>query len=386
MNLLDKNNNTAILIAGIIALTVGIGIARFAFTSLLPYMLNDFLTLTTTGIMASINFLGYLSGAIFSVFLKDLNQKIFYFRIGMLLCVVTTLVLSLSENETIWLLSRVVAGFGSAMALIVGSSIVMMKLDFKDKTKAMGIHFSGIGISILTTDLISKLVIHFNSTWRDAWMVLAFFGLIITLYSLYILSIDKEQKQTVLEHKFDKSIFSFFVIVLVLTYFTEGVGFVVQATFLPDIINSIKGLEGLGEYTWTLVGIAAIPSTIILMRLAHKHGSINIIILAMLLQVVGILIPTFSSNLYLNLFSGILYGGTFAGLVSLFMNLGGKIAPHNPVILMASFTAAYGIGQVFAPLYSVALVEYSGNYNLALYLTATIVFLGLMLLFFNRKR
>ena len=348
-------------------------------------MLDDFLDITTTGLLASFNFAGYLSGAIFAVFIKDINTKVFYFRIGMVLCVVTTFILGITTNETIWMISRVVAGFSTAMAMIVGSAIVMMKLNFEDKTKAMGIHFSGIGIAILSTDLISKAVIYLDNSWAFAWIVLSIFGLIITIYSLYILSFERKQKQEAVKHKIDKSIFSFFVIVLTIAYFTEGVGFVVQATFLPDIINSIEGLEGYGGYTWTLVGVAAIPSTIILMRLAHKYGSVNIIMLAMFLQVVGILIPTVTTNIYLNLFSGALYGGTFAGLVALFMHLGGRIAPHNPVVLMAAFTSAYGIGQVTAPLYSVALVNYTGSYDWALYVTAAIVFSGILLLFFTKK-
>jgi len=384
MRLLDRNNNTAILIAGIMALSVGAGVARFAFTSLLPYMMDDFLDVTSTGLLASINFAGYLSGAIFAVFIKDINAKVLYFRIGMVLCVLMTYLLSVTTDQTIWLLSRVVAGFGTAMALIVGSAIVMAKLDLQDKTKAMGIHFSGIGLAIFSSDIISKGVVYLGGTWQYAWEVLALFGLLIMVYSLYILSFDKALKQEAVKHKLEKSMFTVFVIVLTVAYFTEGVGFVVQATFLPDIIDSIDGLEGYGGYTWTLVGISAIPSSIILMRLAHRYSSVNIIILSMLLQVVGILIPTLTDNTYLNLLSGVLYGGTFAGLVALFMHLGGKIAHHNPVVLMAVFTTAYGIGQVTAPLYSIALVDITGSYDWALYVTAGVVFCGAMLLLSTR--
>ncbi len=385
INLLDRNNNAAILLAGIIALIVGVGVARFVFTSLLPFMLDDFLELTFAGVLASVNYVGYLLGSIFSMFLKDINTKVKYFRFGMVLCVVTTLILGITTNEILWLISRIIAGFGAAMALIVGSAIVMTKLNFEDKTKAMGIHFSGIGFSIFVTDLINRAVLSNGGTWEDSWLALTLFGAIVAVYSIYILSFDKEVKQNVVKHKIDKSLFSAFVIILILAYFTEGVGMVVQATFLPDIINSLEGLDGYGGYTWTLVGLAGIPSCIIWMRLAHKYGSVNIIIITMLLQVVGILIPAFTNNVYLNLFSGILYGGTFVALVALFMSLGGRLAGSNPVILMGAVTTAYGIGQVVAPLYSVALIEYFGNYNYALFLTAFIVFSGVVLLFFGKK-
>ena len=384
INLLDKNSNVAILLAGIIALIIGVGVARFVFTSLLPSMLEDYLTISFAGVLASINYVGYLSGSIFSVFIKDINTKVKFFRLGMFLAVITTLMLGVTTSETIWIISRILAGFGAAMALVVGSAIVMNKLNIQNKTKAMGIHFSGIGFSILISDLIVRIVFYFNGTWQFAWVVLAIFAFVMSFYSMYILSYDKEVKQNSVKHHIDKKLFSPFVIILIMAYFCEGVGMVVQGTFLPDIINSLKGLEGFGSFTWTLVGLAGIPSCIIWMMLAHKYGSVNIIILAMFLQVIGIMISALTNNIYLNLFSGILYGGTFVGLVALFMNLGGKLAGNNPVMLMGALTTAYGIGQVTAPLYSVALIEHFKNYDYALYVTAFIVFSGIVLLILTK--
>ena len=378
----DKNNNHAILLAGILALTVGVGVSRFAFTSLLPPMLDDILNISFAGILASINYVGYLSGSLFSIFIKDIHAKVKYFRIGVMLCVITSLLLGLSENNIIWIISRLLAGFGAAMALVVGSAIVMLKLKNINKTKAMGIHFSGLGFSILITDLLMRGVFAYGGNWQDAWLVLALFGGLFSCYSAYILSFEKQPLANVIKHKFDKSLFSPLVFILILAYFTEGVGMVVQATFLPDIVNSLKGLSGYGGYIWLVVGIAGIPSSIIWMRLAHRFGSINIMMAAMLLQIVGILIPTFSSNIYLNLFSGILYGSTFIGLVALFMNYGGQLAGKNPVFIMGAITSAYGIGQILAPLYCIAFIEQFNSYNLALYLTALIVLVGILLLAF----
>ena len=386
MSWFDKNNNHAILLAGILALTVGVGVARFVFTSLLPPMLDNFLSISFAGILASINYLGYLSGSLFSVFIKDIHTKVKFFRIGLVLCVVTSLLLGVSENNTVWIIARLFAGFGAAMALVVGSAIVMLKLKDTNKTKAMGIHFSGLGFSIVITDLLMRGVFVYGGNWQDAWQVLALFGALFSCYCAYILSFDKQPLADVVKHKFDKSLFSPLVIILILAYFTEGVGMVVQATFLPDIVNSLEGLAGYGGYTWLVVGIAGIPSCIIWMRLAHKFGSINIMMIAMLLQIVGILIPTFSSNIYLNLFSGILYGATFVGLVALFMNYGGQLAGKNPVFIMGAITAAYGVGQIVAPLYCIAFIEHFNSYNPALYLTAVIVFVGVLLLAFSNYK
>ena len=384
INLLNKNSNPAILLAGIIALIIGVGVARFVFTSLLPPMLENHLTIAFAGVLASINYVGYLAGSIFAVFIKDINTKVKFFRFGMFLAVITTLMLGITTSDTLWIISRILAGFGAAMALVVGSAIVMNKLNIQNKTKAMGIHFSGIGFSILVSDLIVRVVFYFNGTWQLSWIVLALVAFVLSFYSMYILSYDNEVKQNSVKHHIDKSLFSPFVIILIMVYFCEGVGMVVQGTFLPDIINSLEGLQGFGSFTWTLVGLAGIPSCIIWMMLAHKYGSVNIIILAMFLQVIGIIISALTNNIYLNLLSGVLYGGTFIGLVALFMNLGGKLAGNNPVMLMGALTTAYGIGQVTAPLYCVALIEHFKTYEYALFVTAFIVFGGIVLLMLTK--
>ncbi len=89
------------------------------------------------------------------------------------------------------------------------------------------------------------------------------------------LSFDKEVKQNAVKVRFDFSIFTPFVIVLIIAYFTEGVGFVVQATFLPDIINNLEGCDwSWRNYTWTL-GWSCWISFLALFGcfLAHRFGA-----------------------------------------------------------------------------------------------------------------
>jgi predicted MFS family arabinose efflux permease len=384
INFLDKNKNLNIIIAGILSIIVGVGVARFAFTSLLPPMLEDFLSITNAGLLASLNYVGYLSGAVFSIFLKDINQKVKWFQIGIVLCVLTTLVLAFSKDQNLWFIARLIAGFGSAMVLVISGGLVMMKITLENKTKAMGLHFMGIGSAITSMELLSQYVLK-NGSWSDAWLVISIFAFFSSFYIIHIIRFDKEVKKEAQTHKVNLSMFTPYVIFLILAYFTAGVGFVVQATFFPDIINSLEGLQGYGSFGWLVVGITGIPSAFIWMVLADKYGSVNIIIVIFLLQIVGILLPTLSNDIYLNLLSGALYGSTFIAQVALFMYYGGKLAGKNPVIFMGAFTTAYGIGQVVAPLYSVYLIHKFGNYDTTLYVTASIVFIGVLFLLYAKK-
>lgn len=380
ISLFNKDSNFNILLAGIISLFVAIGVARFSYTSLLPAMLDDeTISLAFSGVMASVNYVGYLLGALFAIFIKNMSIKVKCFRLGLLLCVITTLIIGITDNDYWWLASRIVAGFSSAMVMVIGSAIIMMKLNLENKTKAMGIYFSGIGVALVASDMIGRYVLSISS-WQTSWLVLALSAALVVFYPWHVLSFAKTVKQSVIKQSFNPVLFSGFVLILITAYFTAGVGFVVQGTFLPTIIKSLPGLEVYAGLTWVLVGLAGIPSSVIWMHLAHKYGDINIIIIAMSIQIVGILIPAITTNIYLNLLSGIFYGGTFVGLVALFIHLGGKLAQHNPIVLMGALTAAYGVGQVGAPLYAVTLTNWSGNYNYALYVTALIVFSGVLML------
>lgn len=373
--------DTRILIAGILGIVVGMGVARFAFTSLLAPMLNGFLSLQDLGLLTSINYVGYLLGAVGAVFVSRIKTKVFLFGFGLFLSAINTFILGLFSDIYIWQFSRFTSGLGSAFVLIIGTSLVMSKLDTKNKTKAMGIHFSGIGFGIVFADILVKIFLPLYS-WQNVWLILGIFAIFVSILSFKTLSSKTKDLQET-SFKFDKKIFNPFVVLLILAYFTEGVGFVVQASFLPDIIN--KTAPNVASIAWLFVGIGGVFSCIVLMNLASRFGSINIIILALFLQIIGILIPTFTTNAFFNVLSGVLYGGTFIGLVALFLHLGSLASAKNPLVLMGALTTAYGFGQILAPLYSTYFAQKYNSYDYALYITAIIVFFGIIFMQISKK-
>ena len=154
IDLFSKNSNLNILLAGIVSLFIALGVARFSYTSLLPAMLEDkAISLAFSGVMASVNYVGYLLGALFAIFIKSMSIKVKCFRLGLFFCVITTLIIGITDNDYWWLASRIVAGFSSAMVMVIGSAIIMMKLNLENKTKAMGIYFSGIGVALVASDM-----------------------------------------------------------------------------------------------------------------------------------------------------------------------------------------------------------------------------------------
>ena len=69
---MNKTNNLIILIfTGIVSLSIAIGIGRFSYTPILPYMISELnLTNAQGGLIASSNYFGYLIGSLIPIFLN----------------------------------------------------------------------------------------------------------------------------------------------------------------------------------------------------------------------------------------------------------------------------------------------------------------------------
>jgi MFS family permease len=91
----------------------------------------------------------------------------------------------------------------------------------------------------------------------------------------------------------------------------------------------------------------------------------------------SILIPLFSESLLFNVIGALLFGATFAGIVSLMLVYVGHKFPHNPAKAMAKQTISYGIAQLIAPALAGYLSTLTGNYLSALWMAAAVMVTGI---------
>ena len=85
-----------VLTAGIMSLIVLVGIARFAYTPILPIMQQQAgLGVYEAGWLATINYVGYLLGAIIASQISSLVLKDKLYRIGLVVAVLSTVGMAL---------------------------------------------------------------------------------------------------------------------------------------------------------------------------------------------------------------------------------------------------------------------------------------------------
>ncbi len=376
-----KASRSRVLVAGICALTLTIGLARFAYTPMLPIMQREAgLGALGGGLLATINYAGYMSGALIAASIGDLHRKFTLYRIGLVLAVVATAAMGLTADFHAWAFFRFVAGLSSAAGLLLGSGLVLNWLIRQGHPPELGVHFTGLGLGIVVSGIAVGAMAP-SLWWTQEWIGLGILGVAFLLPAWRWMpapaqAVARETRAASVPPPPSQR----WTLLFMGTYFCAGWGFVVGATFIVAILEGMPVFEGRGGWIWVIVGLAAIPSSFLWDRVASAMGVVRALMLAYLLQIVSLVIPATTGTLAANLAAALLFGATFGGIVSLTLALIGRRFPQNPAKAMARMTLSYGVAQIAAPAVTGYLATVTGSYRDALLLSAVVMAAGLVLL------
>lgn len=371
-----------VLSAGIFSLILALGVARFAYTPLLPLMQQQAgLGVAAAGWLAAINYAGYLSGALIASRISSLVLKDRLYRIGMVLAIVSTLAMGLTTNVVVWALSRYVAGLTSAAAMLLGTGLIMSWLIRHNFRSEMGIHFTGLGLGIAAC---AGAVMLFTPwlDWREQWFAFAAIGCVLLVPALRWLPPPDTSGLTTSGKKLqDKPPSALYLRFFMAAYFCAGFGYVVSITFIVAIVNGLPGLAGWGNLVFLALGVGAAPACIMWDLIARRIGDLNALILAAVLQIAGILLPVLLPGLWAAMLGSFIFGATFIGMVSLVLSMAGRYYPNMPAKMMGKMTISYGVAQIIGPAITGTIGARFGTYNAGLYVAACVMVLGTALLF-----
>ena len=377
----DQKERIKVLSSGIFSLVLVLGVARFSYTPLLPLMQQQAgLGVAAAGWLAAINYAGYLTGALIASLISDLVLKDRLYRIGMVLAIVSTAVMGLTTDFTIWALSRYVAGLSSAAGMLLGTGLILNWLIRHNHRSELGIHFAGIGLGIAGCAAAVTLFSPWLD-WRQQWFAFTALGCLLLVPALRWLPAPDPSGLMKTDQKMqDRPPSALYMRIFMAAYFCAGIGYVVSATFIVAIVNKLPGLAGQGNLVFLAIGIGAAPACINWDFIARRTGDLNALILAALLQIVGILLPVMVGGLFAALFGALLFGGTFIGMVSLVLTMAGRYYPTRPAKMMGKMTLSYGTAQIIGPAITGTLASHFGSYNAGLYFAAGVMVLGTVLL------
>ena len=396
------------------ALAVAMGIGRFAFTPILPLMIQEGkVHLAQTAWLSSSNYIGYLVGAL--SLLKSKRHPLFVV-LGLTLVTLTTWLASLSSFG--WLLVlRFLAGVASAWVLVSISAFAINWLKSR-QVASSGLIYTGVGIGITLTGLICSYFIFQSATVNAAvlssfsslssrlWQYLGVIALLATLLVTFLLAKINSQftstaaaliaaakahpskaLHTKASHTNPTSSSipppAKLKLANVLTaYGLFGFGYILPATFLPQIAKQwLSGQSYL--LIWPFFGLAAALSVVLSQRLQRRYNNFSLLgvwRVSQIIMAVGTLLPALWQSLAGLMLSALMVGGTFMVVTMAGLQVAASQVTHYPKYnLSALMTASFAFGQLIGPL--TALVATGKNSWLALLpVSAIVLLIGVALL------
>lgn len=354
---------------------MAMGIGRFAYTAILPVMQRELgMTNAVAGWLASINYIGYLAGAILCSFFPLLLRSSAVNISAALASVASTFLMGAVLWPQAWGLLRGVSGLASAILFVVISIEVSESLTRRGYGHWIGALYGGIGLGIA---LSGSMVPLFESVggWRFTWFGMGALAGLLTLSGVLL----ARKKGAALEISVGEATHgpgANSYRLLAAAYFCEGLGYIVSATFIVTMIARMPGLESFAPYCWVAVGLAAAPSTLFWQQVGRRIGVRPALILAYTVQALGILISIRATTVLEAGLAAVSFGGTFLGIVTLVMTEGNRRAGHDGRRTAAVLTVCFSIGQVIGPPLAGRMADLRGGFALPLLLAALAVISG----------
>jgi predicted MFS family arabinose efflux permease len=365
-----------ILLAGFFSQLLCLGIARFAYTPLIPLMSGAGLTEALAGYLAAVNYLGYFAGALLAVRLKDWQWKFYAYRIGLIFAVVSTLATAYSSDPLFWGLWRFLAGLSSAASMLLASGLILQQLAARGAKAELGLHFAGLGLGIALVALLVELFSAVTLSWDQQWLALSLLGLVLIVPAWRWLPAPQLSLSSNNTDATPLALPRSFLWPLFLMYFCAGYGYVVTITFIVAMASLNAELTGFGNWAFFALGVGAAPAALFWDRVARRSGYLVSLRWALLLNALAIVLPVLWSQALALLFSAFLFGSSFVGCVSLMLTMAGRLLPAKPAQLMGKMTLCYGTAQVLAPAISGYLAKQSGSFDSGLLLASVITLCG----------
>lgn len=352
-----------LLLSGILALVVAMGIGRFAYTPILPLMQGEAgLSGAFAGVVAASNYLGYFVGALWSAHPFWRTRRIVTIRWSLAIGCATTLAMGFSANGSAWLTLRFFSGVASAFILILVSSVVLDRAAREGMRWWPGILYSGVGVGIALTGILVPLLE--REGWRASWIGLG--ALSAVLCAVVFAGLRDGDPAPSAESASSERANRPKYWTLMIAYFCDGIGYVIPATFIVAILRATPELAGLASSAWVIVGILAAPSPLLWDRLAARFGRISMLALALAILAAGVVAPVYLRNVAGAAFSAIALGLTFMGITTLVNTEARALFPHASSRAIGELTAVFGIGQIVGPLIVSAIAVSGGTYDTAL--------------------
>ena len=372
------------LVCGCCAVLLGLGLARFAYSPLIPAIINrHWFSPGATACFGASNFSGYLLGAIVARVLTRRWPISTVMRVMMLVSALTFFACVRPVSFWWYFIWRFIPGFTGGVLIVVGPVAAMQRVPNEKQGMAGGIIFAGIGLGIIISGTFVPLLLSVGL--RAAWIGLGLLALAVTwvgwsgwpergaaLPSRSVASPRTNQQRRNL-----RSVYW--------TYTVCAVGLVPSMLFVVDYIarDLGKGLVA-GSALWTLFGVGATCGPVFVGLLADRIGFKLALRGAMVIQACALAVMAATSSLAALAPATFIAGVFLPGIISLVSGRLHEIVPKHRDFTgwqaaWSTATIALAVGQAVSAFGYSYLLQLTGSHRLIFWIGSAAMIMAFLI-------
>lgn len=368
-------------LAGMCASLVSIGLARFAYTPLLPAIIGaGWFGAASAAYLGAANLAGYLAGALLAGPAAARVSARVLLRGAMLAASVSFFACAWPEGFAWFFAWRFASGIAGGAAMVLAAPAILPHVAPARRGLVSGAIFMGVGFGIAASGTLVPLLL--RQGLQQAWLGLGFVALALTVVGWNGWPEPGHaapKASPTLQPGEMRPLRALYAV-----YGLNAFGLVPHMVFLVDFVarGLGQGLEAGAGY-WVLFGLGAVVGPLITGHIADRIGFRSTLRLVLLIEAVTVALPALNHSPAGLMISSLVVGAFTPGVVPLALGRTHEILRHNPVAQKRAWRAAttsFAVMQaVGAYGLSFLFVHTGGDYRLLFGLGASALGLALVI-------
>jgi len=349
------------IFAGFSASLVGIGLARFAYTPLIPPLIQaHWFAASDVVYLGAANLAGYLLGALLGRPVAHRLTNAYTLRAMMVLVTAAFIACAFPVSVAWFFFWRLLSGVAGGTIMVLVAATVLPHVPADRKGLASGSIFLGLGVGIAASGTIVPLLL--NLGLRNTWIGIAILSAALTAATWYGWpSATKSHAHSSHAPLAAKTHLPSVVRVLYAEYALMALGLVPTMVFLVDFIARGLGAGAhVGASYWILYGVGAIFGAPVYGFVADRFGGRFAIRVLSLLQVFVVAVLAVSSNHIVIGVLTLVIGSFPPGVVPMMLTRVHEVVPHDHA---GQHMVWSRVTTTFAAFQAVAGYGYSALFN-----------------------
>ncbi len=357
-------------LAGFCASLVGIGLARFAYTPLLPAIVGaHWFAAASAAYLGAANLTGYLAGALLARWVARAISARGAIRATMLLASLALLACAWPLSFAWFFAWRFASGFAGGVLMVLAATAVLPHVPPPRRGLAGGVIFMGVGAGIAASGTLVPLLLHEGLV--AAWLGLGTLSLVLTAIAWRGWPAESEPAPAATQVPDGHPRQAMALRALYAEYALNAVGLVPHMLFLVDFVARGLG-QGVqaGSAYWVLFGLGALVGPVLTGHLADRMGFGRALRLAYLIEAVAVFLPALGGSAFWLMLSSVAVGALTPGIVPLALGRIHELLPHHHAWQKAAWSAAttsFAVLQAVAAYGMSYLFERNGGDYAALF-------------------